>query len=129
MARVAQRLAIARQALASLEELANEPVNKIVRDASIQRFEYTFEALWKAAQAVLFERFGLELASPKPVIRASFENGLLNEEETRLALAMVDHRNLTTHTYNETLAEEIFSAIPDYRRLMRSWVERLSTQS
>lgn len=129
MARVAQRLAIARQALASLEELANEPVNKIVRDASIQRFEYTFEALWKAAQAVLFERFGLELASPKPVIRASFENGLLNEEETRLALAMVDHRNLTTHTYNETLAEEIFSAIPDYRRLMRSWVERLGTQS
>lgn len=126
MARVEQRIATARQALATLDELAGEPPNKIVRDASIQRFEYSFEAAWKAAQAVLLERFGVELASPKPVIRASFENSLLDEEEARLALAMVDHRNLTAHTYNEVLADEIFAAIPGYRRLLRSWLEQLT---
>lgn len=54
-----------------------------MRDASIQRFEYTFEATWKAAQAVLLDRFGVELALPKPVVRASLENGLLTEEEAR----------------------------------------------
>jgi hypothetical protein len=39
---------------------------------------------------------------------------------------MVDHRNLTAHTYNEALADEIFAALPEYRRLMRTWIERLA---
>lgn len=125
MARSEQRVATAFQALATLDELTDQPTDKIVRDASIQRFEYTFEATWKAAQAVLLERFGVELASPKPVVRASFENGLLSEEEARTALAMVDHRNLTAHTYNEALADEIFAAIPDYRKLLRNWIEQM----
>jgi nucleotidyltransferase substrate binding protein (TIGR01987 family) len=125
MARADQRIAIASQALATLDELADQPADKIVRDASIQRFEYTFEATWKAAQAVLLERFGVEIASPKPVVRASFENGLLSEDETRSALAMVDHRNLTAHTYNEALADEIFAAVPGYRKLLRNWIERM----
>lgn len=126
MARSDQRIATARKALATLDELADEPASNIVRDAAIQRFEYTFEATWKAAQAVLLDRFGIELASPKPVVRASLENGLLTEEEARIGLAMVDHRNLTAHTYNEELANEIFEQIPRYRRLLREWLERLA---
>jgi len=126
MANVSQRIETAARALATLDELAAEPAGKIVRDAMIQRFEYSFEATWKAAQAVLREHFGIELASPKTVIRACFENGLLTEDETRAALAMVDHRNLTAHTYNEALAEEIYAAIPGYRRLLRSWIEGIA---
>ncbi len=126
MARADQRIATALQALATLDELAHQPASSIVRDASIQRFEYTFEATWKAAQAVLLDRFGIELASPKPVVRASLENGLLTEEEARTGLAMVDHRNLTAHTYNEELANAIFAQIPGYRRLLRNWLERLA---
>lgn len=126
MDRLKQRIEVARRALATLDELASQETGKIVRDASIQRFEYSFEAVWKAAQAVLLDRFGMQASSPKPVIRASFENGLLTEEETRLALAMVDHRNLTSHTYNEALADEIHAALPAYRRIMRAWLERLA---
>ncbi len=125
MARPDQRIATALQALATLDELADLPADKIVRNAAIQRFEYTFEAAWKAAQAVLLDRFGVELASPKPVVRASLENGLLTVEEARIALAVVDHRNLTAHTYNEELANEIFTQIPFYSRLLRAWLERL----
>ncbi|MCX7692570.1 nucleotidyltransferase substrate binding protein [Tepidimonas taiwanensis] len=124
--RLTRRLDVARRALVSLQALAQEPPSPIIRDASIQRFEYTFEAIWKAAQAVLRDRFGVELASPKPIIRASLENGLLDEEEARLALAMVDHRNLTAHTYDEALADEIFAALPRYRSLMQVWLERLA---
>ncbi len=125
MADVKTRLNVARKSLETLEELALVPGNPIVRDAAIQRFEYTFEAIWKAAQTVLRERLGIERASLKPVIRACYENGLLEEEETRLALAMVDHRNLTAHTYNVPLAEEIFAALPAYRNLLRAWLTRL----
>ena len=129
MARVDQRIAIADRALTTLEALATEPVGNIVRDATIQRFEYSFEAVWKAAQVVLLDRYGVELAAPKPVVRSSFENGLLTEAESRLALAMVDHRNLTSHTYNEALADEIFAAIPAYRHLLRVWLEGMSRPS
>jgi len=127
MGAVNRRLQTARKALQTLEELDLTPGDPIVRDAAIQRFEYTFEAVWKAAQAVLRERFGVVLASPKPVIRACRENGLLTDSETRLALAMVDHRNLTAHTYNEALAEEIFAALPAYRDLLHTWLNRLES--
>lgn len=60
------------------------------------------------------------------MVRASLENGLLTEEEARTGLAMVDHRNLTAHTYNEELANAIFAQIPGYRRLLRNWLERLA---
>ncbi len=127
MAAVNRRLQTARKALQTLEELDLTQRDPIVRDAAIQRFEYTFEAVWKAAQAVLRERFGVVLASPKPAIRACRENALLTDSETRLALAMVDHCNLTAHTYNEALAEEIFAALPAYRDLLHTWLNRLES--
>jgi hypothetical protein len=74
----------------------------------------------------LLDRYGVEFAAPKPVIRSCFENDVLSEEESRLGLSMVDRRNLTSHTYNETLADEIFAAIPAYRRLLRAWLEAMS---
>lgn len=95
------------------------------RDAAIQRFEYTFEAFWKALQAYLREVEGLEGASPKGVIRLAREAGLLGEEEARLALGMVDDRNLTVHTYSESLAWAIFRRLPDYARLMEQVLGRL----
>ena len=101
MERLKVRLAIARQALDTVMGILQEPKTPIVRDASIQRFEYTFEAAWKTAQLYLKTEEGLELGSPKAVIRSSMQVGLLSEEQTRTALQMADDRNLTVHTYNE----------------------------
>ena len=58
MERLRQRLDIARQALASLKALLPLDVTPVVRDAAIQRFEYTFEAVWKAAQRYLISVLG-----------------------------------------------------------------------
>ncbi|WKT85144.1 HI0074 family nucleotidyltransferase substrate-binding subunit [Thermosynechococcus sp. JY1339] len=98
----------------------------IIRDAAIQRFEYTLEAVWKAAQLYLREREGLDIASPKGVIRACLAVGLLTPEEGRLALKMVDDRNLTVHTYNETLADAIFSRLAQHAMLMDRWLAALA---
>ena len=43
-----EKIAVAHKALESLESILNETVTIIVRDATIQRFEYTSEAVWKA---------------------------------------------------------------------------------
>ena len=53
MERIEQRPADAGQALRTLQEALQEKPSVLVRDAAIKRFEYTFEALWKAAQAPL----------------------------------------------------------------------------
>lgn len=122
MARVNERLAIARQALGTLLEILQEPKNRIVRDASIQRFEYTFETVWKAAQLYLRTEESLESGSPKGVIRGSLQAGLLTEEHARKGLAMADDRNLTVHTYNESLADAIYSRLAGYSELMGHWL-------
>ncbi len=125
MERLTERLAIARQALATLQEGLREPKNRIVRDASIQRFECTFEAVWKAGQLYLRVEERLAAGSPKAVIRASLQVGLWNEEQARAALRMADDRNLTVHTYNESLAEAIYSRLPEYASLMEQWPHSL----
>lgn len=53
MDRLERRLADATRAVATLHEIVAEPPSVIVRDAAIKRFEYTFEAVWKAARAYL----------------------------------------------------------------------------
>ncbi len=123
MDRLKERLNVAVKALESLLDLPLENnVDDIVRDAAIQRFEYSFETVWKAAQLYLRESEGLELGSPKGVVRACLQVGVLTEGQARTALELVDDRNLTVHTYNEDLAKRIFSHLHSYARLMSEWL-------
>jgi nucleotidyltransferase substrate binding protein (TIGR01987 family) len=127
--RLTERLALARAALATLNELLHTSVrSKVERDAAIQRFEYTFEATWKAAQLYLREVEGLEVGSPKRAVRAGLQVGLFDEAHTRELLAMVDDRNLTVHTYNERLAEEIDSRLSGHARLLQHWLVQMAVR-
>ena len=47
MERLSLRYKDSSRALNTLKAISKEPFSIIVRDASIQRFEYTFEAFWK----------------------------------------------------------------------------------
>jgi nucleotidyltransferase substrate binding protein (TIGR01987 family) len=126
--RLRQRLATARQALQTLEEVIHIPNPTLIeRDATIQRFEYSFEAVWKAAKQYLRDREGIDVASPKGVIRKCREVGLLNEAEAIHALEMVDDRNLTSHTYNDRLAQEIYLRIKRHFPLLNQWLERMES--
>lgn len=123
MERLKQKVDNANRALKTLQELlGSQSLTIVERDAAIQRFEYTFEALWKAGKAFLREIEGFEIGSPKGVIRGFLQVGLFTEEQTALALAMVDDRNLTSHTYNEGLAEQIYDQLDNYAELMANWL-------
>ncbi len=127
MDRLKERLQVAGKALATFCELTlTDADDDVVRDAAIQRFEYTFEATWKAAQLFLREREGMEQGSPKGVMRTCLQVGLLTEDQVRLALEMADDRNLTVHTYNEELARKIFSRLPDYAALLQTWLNSMT---
>ncbi|PDO10695.1 MAG: hypothetical protein BLM47_05655 [Candidatus Reconcilbacillus cellulovorans] len=125
-----RRLATAEKALASLKELVRvERPDAVLRDAAIQRFEYTFETVWKTAKSWLFEEEGVDVASPKSVIRSCRETGLLDDGDAVRALQMADDRNLTVHTYDERLAGEIYARLGDYAALLARWLDAMRRRS
>lgn len=101
------------KAFKSLESIIIEPFTTIVRDATIQRFEYTFDLAWKSLRLFLKEAHGIICNSPKSCFREGFRVELYDEKLTELLLQMTDDRNETVHTYDENRAEEIFQRIKD----------------
>jgi nucleotidyltransferase substrate binding protein (TIGR01987 family) len=111
--RFSERKTAVLNAAASLEEVATLPETGIVRDAAIQRFEFTFELVWKTLQ-LYFEHEGLESVGPRAVIKRAFVMRLISDQdEADIWFQMLDDRNLTSHAYDETLAMRIYSRIVD----------------
>jgi len=109
------------------EALRLEPVDALIRDAAILRFEMAFEASWKAAQEYLRQQHGLDLASPRTVWRTARDVGLMGDTETELALALTDDRNLIVHLYDEALANQVFARLPGYYRLLADILARMAS--
>lgn len=116
------------QSVKSLEDILKEPVSIIIRDATIQRFEYTFEAFWKFVHEYLKNKEGKICNSPKSCFRELFALEILNEEETEKCLVMTDMRNTTSHTYKEEVAKAIYAQIPEYCVLMKKTISRLEKE-
>jgi len=100
-----------KNALESLKEVLDMPYSVVVRDATIQRFEYTFELCWKTLSLYFKEIHGIICRSPKKCFREGLSLELYDESITEILLKMVDHRNQTVHIYNELIAEEIYKQI------------------
>lgn len=126
MEKIQERINTAQRALTKLHELAVKPdLSDVERDALIQRFEFSFELLWKCAKEYLYVVEGIDAASPKKVIRCCRELGLLDDEQTREALQMADDRNLITHTYDETFAQAVVERIRRYAPLLQLWLGKI----
>ena len=99
-----------------LAALGREPGNTLYRDAVIQRFEFTYglcasmmERYLMRSSTVLLEQ---KLTFPS-LIRTASEAGLLKSGwdvwfEFRKA------RNLTSHVYNEEVAQQVVAEVPAF---------------
>jgi Nucleotidyltransferase substrate binding protein like len=65
--------------LLSLEEALVLPKTDIVRDATIQRFEFCVELAWKTAKKVM----GTQTSAPKQVLREMAQNGFIENVDFR----------------------------------------------
>lgn len=116
------------RALASLTRAAErslrEPQDEEVRDAVIQRFEYSYELCWK----MLKRQLELELPTPADADRMSFmeliregaERGLVANPERWIEYR--HQRNLTSHVYEERAAHSVHASalafLDDARKLL-----------
>ena len=130
MERLTQRLRDGEAALARFGEvLAIERPTDIVRDAAIKRFDFTFEAMWRAAQRYLADRELIEAGSPGAVIRACRESGIGDEATAEAQLHAAQDRNLTGHAYDEALAQEIFARLPGHRDTLAAWFADIAARA
>lgn len=97
-----------KKALSALQEALALPKNDITRDATIQRFEYTFELTWKLLKRHLAQEAGIQEYSIKNLFRDAAKANLI--ENVEAWFAYLEARNLTSHTYNEKTANETYQA-------------------
>ena len=133
-----------KKAIISLEEAVHEfhiqTANSFIRDACIQRFEYTYELTHKMLKRYLemseAQREEIDQMSFPTLIRTGAEKGLL-QHSWDLWSAFRTARNLTSHTYNESKAIEVCQIIPTFlneaqyllseleKRTVSPWSQRL----
>lgn len=118
MKKIDKKYENAKKALESLEKIYLKPhqADRSNIDATIQRFEFTFELFWKLLKVFFYEK-GLELNYPKDVLIEAYETHILDDQKTWLS--MLQDRNLTSHTYDEALADAVFARIQHYVPVIR----------
>ena len=98
--------------LAAAADLAEQrALSELERQGLIQAFEFTHELAWNTLKDFLESRGATGFIGSKDVTREAFSKGLIENGEEWMA--MIQSRNLTSHTYNETTADEIATAILD----------------
>lgn len=97
--------------------VASGPSDALVRDGLIQRFEFCFELAWKAVQAITAAE-GVVVRSPKTALAYALQVGWARDEAQWLR--MLEARNLSSHTYDERVAEEVAREIPGFVPALRA---------
>jgi len=94
----------------------------IALDAVIQRFEFTFELAWKsirlAAKAV-----GYECESPRGCLKLAYKMEWIEDEEKWLRL--LEARNLTSHTYDQETAMDVYEIVKENFEVFQSLLVEL----
>jgi nucleotidyltransferase substrate binding protein (TIGR01987 family) len=91
-------------ALAEQRELS-----ELEEQGLIQGFEFTHELAWNLLKDYLEDKGIVGLIGSKDASRSAFKLGLINEGE--VWMDMIKARNLSSHTYNQEIADDIVENI------------------
>lgn len=103
-------------AISRLAEAADiwnvDPSNELVRDALIQRFEFSFELLWKLFRKVHIVIRGVERSKVRAAYECIAEAGAAGWLGNRTVWeAMRTDRNFTSHEYDMHASQEVAERI------------------
>lgn len=119
-----QKLQNYKKALLSLEDILlrikshkDSEDFTIYRDSVIKRFEYSLEVARKLMSKYI-EFVDRKINGQKLVLRQAFEFDLIEDD---IWFTMVDDRNMTTHEYDEKIANELLENIYVYAVKLREF--------
>lgn len=123
-----QSLSDLSNALDRLQEILSEPItkNSYVLDATIHRFEFCYELCWKTFKHLLAYDGQVDINSPREAFKQAYKRNWINDEE--LWLDMINDRNLTSHTYRQPTALEVYEDIKIFYPKLRETCELLKKQ-
>ena len=115
----------------ALKEASLRPTDEFVRDASIQRFEYTYELCVKSLRrqltAMADSPAETDALAYRDMIRAGMERGLVKSETSWFAYREL--RNITSHVYDPAKARKVFGALRRFLRDAKDLHARLDKAS
>ena len=91
-----------------------------IKSGQIQKFEFTIELLWKTVQVFLFEIDGVDVVTPKSVVKEFVEAGYCDYDAYELFIRAINDRNQLSHIYRQEMAESIWQRLPDYSCLVEN---------
>ena len=90
---------------------AQRPLSDLEQQGLIQGFEFTHELAWNVLKDYL-EMEGIQgLVGSRSTAREAFKRGLVMDGA--VWMDMIEKRNLSSHTYNQTVALTIVEAIAE----------------
>jgi nucleotidyltransferase substrate binding protein (TIGR01987 family) len=105
-----QRFANFSKALGQLAKFIEKgQLNELEKQGLIQAFEYTYELAWNTIKDYFEDQGETTIYGSRDAFRLAFRRGLIENGKTWMD--MIKSRTLTTHTYNEEIAEAIVSEI------------------
>lgn len=111
----------------ALEAAKQRPGDAFVRDASIQRFEYTYElsvkSLRRQLEAMADSPAELDALGYRDMIRVGVERGLIAAEAEWFRYREL--RNITAHVYDPAKAAQVFAKLPLFLRDAQSLLAKL----
>lgn len=100
----------------ALERSAQVPTDLEVRDACIQRFEYTYELCIKIMKRYIEQEMPLsaniDTLNYRDLLRIAFESGLIAQVDKWFQYR--EARNQTSHAYDENKAHAVYQVLPEF---------------
>ena len=84
-------------------------LDEIIKEGLIQRFEYTHELAWNVMKDYATYQGNTTVGGSRDATREAFQLQLMSDGA--VWMDMIGSRNKTSHTYNETTADEIYFKI------------------
>lgn len=106
--RLQERIVYYLKAFVQLGKAIQQPKNEFLRDSVIQRFEFTYELAWKLLK-IRLEAESVIARTPREVLQEALQAGFIEDGNAWSELQKT--RNLTSHTYDEALAEQVYNYI------------------
>ena len=84
-------------------------LTELEQQGLVQTFEFTHELAWKLLKDFLEDRGNTGVFGSKDAVREAFAAGIIGNGE--IWMDMIVKRNLSSHTYNQSTADEITDTI------------------
>jgi nucleotidyltransferase substrate binding protein (TIGR01987 family) len=107
-----QRFRNYKKALSQLEKFIDKIIlTDLEMQGLVKAFEYTYELAWNTMKDFLKYKGQSDIYGSRDAIKKAFQLDLINNGDNWMD--MLKSRNMTSHTYNEEIAEEVCQAVKE----------------